>query len=136
MGDQNQKREERQIKSGAKPAIIIASIVVAVAMVGAAVIFTSKDDSQSSATGTSQTSRNVTAQELAESDGKDGRPCLVAVSGTVYEIEGFSLWQGGEHQTSGGMAYCGADMTDAMAHAPHGTSKLEQLEKIGPLVAE
>lgn len=76
----------------------------------------------------------VTQAELAEADGQDGRPCLVAVDGTVYEISGFTLWQDGEHTTSNGQAYCGADMTEAIQQAPHGDSKLDLLDEVGPLV--
>src|SRR5690606_41642675 len=52
----------------------------------------------------------VTRAELAAADGRDGRPCLVAVDGVVYQIQGFTLWREGEHLPSEGRAYCGADI--------------------------
>ncbi len=45
--------------------------------------------------------RSYTLEELAQYDGKDGKECLVAVDGEVYLIEGFALWQMGEHTPSG-----------------------------------
>ena len=77
--------------------------------------------------------RPVSMAELTRSDGKDGRDCLVAVDGTVYKIQDFTLWQDGQHKSSKGQAYCGADMSKIMAKAPHGKSKLDVLIKVGPL---
>src|SRR5690606_5350890 len=75
----------------------------------------------------------VTQAELAAADGREGRPCLVAVDGVVYQIQGFTLWREGEHIPSEGRAYCGADMTEVIRDAPHGTDKLDLLREIGPL---
>lgn len=72
-----------------------------------------------------------TADSIKQYDGKNGHRCLVAVNGTVYEISGKSLWQNGQHTPSDGQAYCGADLTEAIKHSPHGTSKLEELPKVG-----
>lgn len=76
----------------------------------------------------------VTQAELAAADGQAGRPCLVAVDGTVYQINGFTLWREGQHIPSEGQAYCGADMSEVMRRAPHGTTKLDLLREVGPLV--
>jgi len=78
-------------------------------------------------------SRSYTLEELALYDGKDGNDCLVAVDGDVYLIEGFALWVGGEHITSGGRARCGFDLTEVIDESPHGRSKLELLKKVGTL---
>ncbi len=77
--------------------------------------------------------RTVTKTELSKSDGKEGRDCLVAVDKVVYKITDSTLWQNGQHATSNGQAYCGADMTDAIGKSPHGRKKLDQLEKVGAL---
>ena len=77
--------------------------------------------------------RPVSQSELARSNGKMGQPCLVAVDGKVYKIDGFSQWKDGQHIPSEGEAYCGADMTATIDMSPHGRSKLEYLELIGPL---
>lgn len=72
-----------------------------------------------------------TSESIKRYDGKDGHKCYVAVDGTVYEISGKALWQGGQHSPSGGLAYCGADMTEALKKSPHGASKLQELPKVG-----
>lgn len=71
------------------------------------------------------------ADSLKEYTGKDGRRCYVAVDGVVYEITSKSLWQDGQHTPSGGEAYCGADLTEALKRSPHGASKLRDLPKVG-----
>jgi len=77
--------------------------------------------------------RVVTQSELAAANGKDGKDCYVAVDDTVYQIKDFDLWSNGEHTTSGGQAFCGADMTDVIGKSPHGRSKLSELIIIGKL---
>lgn len=77
--------------------------------------------------------RSYTAEELGTFDGRDDRPCLVAVDGAVYLVEGLELWRGGQHITSGGRALCGRDLTAAIEESPHGRSKLILLEKVGTL---
>lgn len=75
----------------------------------------------------------VTQERLKQATGKDGKECLVAIEGSVYKIEDSGLWQNGQHTTSNGLAYCGADLTEALKQSPHGKTKLVQLEKIGTL---
>lgn len=70
---------------------------------------------------------------LTEHDGRDGRRCLVAVDGVIYEIKDSPLWQGGEHTTSEGRASCGQDLSEIIKLSPHGKSKLETLEVVGEL---
>src|SRR5919112_5768073 len=77
--------------------------------------------------------RSYTLEQLAEYNGEEGTDCLVAVDGDVYLIEGFALWQMGEHIPSNGRARCGYDLTDVIDESPHGRSKLQLLQKIGNL---
>lgn len=77
--------------------------------------------------------RSYTLEELGAFDGRDSTPCLVAVDGAVYLVEGFELWRSGEHTTSRGRAHCGRDLTAAIGESPHGRSKLILLEKVGAL---
>jgi predicted heme/steroid binding protein len=77
--------------------------------------------------------KKITASELAAADGKGAHDCFVAVDGIVYKIFTSPLWVNGQHTTSQGMAYCGADMSLVIDKAPHGRSKLAQLQKIGTL---
>lgn len=76
-------------------------------------------------------SKKISSDELKKNDGKNGHHCFVAVSGVVYEIQEGKLWNNGKHDTSNGLAYCGADLTEAIKQSPHGTSKLQELTPIG-----
>jgi predicted heme/steroid binding protein len=71
-----------------------------------------------------------TLEDLAQYNGKDGNKAYVAVEGVVYDVTGIPAWTGGEH--NGNMA--GQDVTEAIAKAPHGDSKLDGLEVVGSLV--
>jgi predicted heme/steroid binding protein len=114
------------------------SLILGFAMIGGAVYWQLTSARSSGATGatvsTESTDRTFTLQELAQYDGKDGNQCLVAVGGEVYLIEGFALWQNGEHLPSGGRARCGLDLTEVIDNeSPHGRSKLQLLKKVGTL---
>ena len=76
---------------------------------------------------------SFTTEELAKHDGTNGNDCYVAVDGDVYLIEGFALWQMGQHLPSNGRASCGYDLTDVIDESPHGRSKLQLLQKVGTL---
>ena len=76
---------------------------------------------------------SFTLEELAEHDGQNGNDCYVAVGGEVYLIEGFALWQMGQHVPSNGRATCGNDLTEVIEESPHGRSKLQLLQKIDTL---
>jgi len=71
------------------------------------------------------------AESIKQFDGKNGHKCYVAVKSTVYEIKDSSYWQNGQHTPSGGVGYCGADMTEGIKQSPHGESYLERLPKVG-----
>lgn len=61
--------------------------------------------------------RVFSLKELAESDGKDGRPAYVGFEGKVYDLTGSSFWEDGEHESCpDGLA--GQDLTDLMEDAP------------------
>ena len=118
-----------------------ASVILGLAMIGGAVYwqlqpaYAGGAASKTAASSASELSdRPYTLEELAEHDGKEGTDCLVAVDGDVYLIEGFALWQMGEHLPSGGRARCGLDLTEVIDESPHGRSKLNLLRKVGNLV--
>lgn len=75
----------------------------------------------------------VTMAQLTAADGKKGHKCYVAVDGTVYEIIDSAFWKDGQHTPSGGLAYCGADLSKVIDQAPHGRNILKILPTIGPL---
>lgn len=120
-----------------KLVIIGLSVLLSLGIIGGALFVASTREepvaTQAAPKKTSQ--RTVSKSELAAANGKDGKTCLVAVDGMVYEIKDFSLWQNGEHTTSGGLAYCGADLSDVIDKAPHGRKMLDILIKVGPLKA-
>ncbi len=113
------------------------SLILGFAMIGGAVYWQLTSARSSGATGATVSSdsadRTFTLQELAQYDGKDGNQCLVAVDGNVYLIEGFALWQMGEHLPSGGRARCGLDLSEVINESPHGRSKLQLLKQVGTL---
>lgn len=118
----------------AKLAVVLGSLVVGLLVVVGAVLMGGDDRGEAEPPPEDEIVLTpVTVAQLEAGDGKDGRPCLVAVDGTVYLIEDFTLWQDGEHTTSEGQAYCGADMSEVIRQAPHGTDKLELLDEVGPL---
>lgn len=115
--------------------IIILSAVVSIGIItGALITVQNREKPAEAATPEPKVAlRPVTKAELAKADGKDGKDCYVAVDTTVYQIKDFSLWENGEHKTSGGRAYCGADMTTVISQSPHGHKVLDLLIEVGPL---
>jgi predicted heme/steroid binding protein len=118
-----------------------ASVILGLAMVGGAVYWQlqpaiaggAASNTAAGSVGESA-DRSYTLEQLAEHNGADGADCLVAVDGDVYLIEGFALWQMGEHLPSGGRARCGLDLTEVIDESPHGRSKLNLLRKVGNLI--
>lgn len=72
------------------------------------------------------------SKSLEEFDGKDDRPCYVAVRGKVYDLSGSELWETGEHM---GRHTAGRDCGDALENAPHGEEVLEKFQQVGTLKA-
>lgn len=58
--------------------------------------------------------QGFTLEELNEFDGKDGRPCYIAVDDKVYDLTASPLWQNGEHSGCEGISVCGKDLTKAL----------------------
>jgi predicted heme/steroid binding protein len=111
--------------------ILIASVVASLLVVGGALAIAVHRKKLADAPVVPP--HTVSKSELAADDGKAGRPCLVAIDGLVYQIRDFSQWQNGEHTTSNGLAYCGADLSKVIDKAPHGRKVLDLLIKVGPL---
>jgi predicted heme/steroid binding protein len=75
--------------------------------------------------------QNFTRKELAEFDGKNGKPVYVAYNGKVYNLTDSFLWQDGFHQSR---HQAGADLTDEMEDSPHEADLLDDFPIIGVLV--
>jgi predicted heme/steroid binding protein len=71
----------------------------------------------------------ITPEELAYYDGKNGRPAYVAVRNIVYDVTGFTTWADGLHFD---MA-AGTDATEAFDQC-HNHTVLEKLDIVGKLV--
>jgi predicted heme/steroid binding protein len=72
----------------------------------------------------------MTKAELAQHDGRDGRPAYVAVNGTIYDVTASPLWQGGNHQ---GSHQAGQDLTEELKSAPHVRAVVERFPVVGRL---
>lgn len=76
--------------------------------------------------------KDMTAEELARFDGKEGRPAYLAFRGRIYDVTGNRLWKQGNHL---GRHLAGFDLTDALKQAPHGEEKIEPMPLVGTLLA-
>lgn len=72
-----------------------------------------------------------TIEELAEYNGKDGKPAYIAVDGVVYNVTNASPWKDGEHNGF----EAGKVLSDEIKNSsPHGISKLRGLPEVGTIV--
>ncbi|HEX9779161.1 MAG TPA: cytochrome b5 domain-containing protein [Geopsychrobacteraceae bacterium] len=72
----------------------------------------------------------MTPEELAEQDGRDGRPAYVAVSGVIYDVSASDLWRDGRHLDQ---HQAGQDLTEALKSAPHVRTVVERFPSVGRL---
>jgi len=72
----------------------------------------------------------LTIEELAMYDGKDGMDAYITVNGVVYDVTGVAAWNGGTH--NGGMA--GTDVSELINSAPHGDGVLDDLDIVGSII--
>lgn len=73
----------------------------------------------------------LTLEELAKFNGKDGQPAYVAVDGVIYDLTPLAKWAGGEHM---GQHEAGQDLSEEILKSPHGKAMLERAKAIGKLV--
>ncbi len=67
-------------------------------------------------------------QDLAEANGKNGKPALVTVDGKVYDVSGSRRWADGVHMKR---HQSGRDLSLDIKSAPHGSEVLERVELVG-----
>jgi len=73
----------------------------------------------------------LTIEELAMYNGKEGNPAYIAVDGIIYDVSDIAKWKDGEHNGYS----AGQDLTEAIkTKSPHGVSKLNNLNVIGKIV--
>ncbi len=73
------------------------------------------------------TTRAITREELAMSDGKNGNPAYVAINGLVYDVTNNPTWAAGTHF---GLS-AGNDLTEEFASCHVRVSILEKLPVVG-----
>ena len=73
----------------------------------------------------------LTLEQLAEFNGKDGSPAYVAVEGVIYDVSGSAKWKDGEHNGNS----AGQDLTDVITNqSPHGVAILKRMPIVGKIV--
>ncbi len=75
--------------------------------------------------------RTFTSDQLAEYDGRDGGETFIAFEGEVYDVTDSPMWIDGDHESE---HVAGADLTEAMADAPHGGESLQGFPVVGVLI--
>ena len=74
--------------------------------------------------------KEMTAEELAKLNGKDGNPTHIAFEGKVYDVSKSPLWSKGLHM---GRHSSGQDLTGSLSAAPHGPEVFERYPQVGVL---
>jgi predicted heme/steroid binding protein len=74
--------------------------------------------------------KTFTTTQLAEFNGKNGKPAYVAYKGTVYDVTESYQWLDGDHLGH----EAGKDLTDSMEIAPHADDVMERMKKVGTLL--
>jgi predicted heme/steroid binding protein len=112
--------------------LLVAALVVLTACSGESPSASaSPSGSDAAAAETSAAPLTLTADELAQYDGKDGQPAYIAVDGVIYDVTNVRQWRNGEH--NGFTA--GKDLTEEIKNiSPHGVSKLKGLPVVGELI--
>jgi predicted heme/steroid binding protein/uncharacterized membrane protein len=70
----------------------------------------------------------LSLEELAEKDGKEGRPVYIAFEGRIYDVSQSKLWKTGTHMRR---HPSGQDLTVDLGAAPHGPEVLERYPQVG-----
>ncbi len=75
--------------------------------------------------------RKFTSNELAENNGKNGKPAYIAYQGKVYDVTASAMWLEGDHL---GTHEAGKDLTNELELAPHGEENFQRVKQVGILV--
>ena len=75
--------------------------------------------------------RKITSSELAQNNGKNGKPAYIAFQGKVYDVSASPMWLEGDHM---GSHEAGKDLTSEIELAPHREETLQKVKQVGVLV--
>lgn len=75
-------------------------------------------------------SGDISLQELAQFDGKEGRKAYIAYKGIIYDVSENPMWKNGTHM---GRHFAGNDLTEMLSQAPHGEDRVLRLPQVGKL---
>jgi predicted heme/steroid binding protein len=78
-------------------------------------------------------SKTFALAELAQFDGKDGRPAYVAVDGVVYDVSGSAQWPQGDHTPCNLDAMAGKDLSEVLKQSP---ARMRALIEAQPVVGK
>jgi predicted heme/steroid binding protein/uncharacterized membrane protein len=70
----------------------------------------------------------LSAEELAANDGREGKPVYIAYEGRVYDVSRSKLWKTGSHMKR---HPSGKDLTVDLSAAPHGPEVFERYPQVG-----
>jgi len=73
----------------------------------------------------------LTADELTQFDGKEGRSAYIVYKGTIYNVSDSKLWQDGSHLKR---HHAGLDLSGFLKQAPHGEDKVISMPRVGKLL--
>lgn len=74
--------------------------------------------------------KEITSEELATFNGKEGKPVYIAFEGKVYDVTKSPLWPKGIHMNR---HPSGKDLSGEISAAPHGPEVLERYLQVGVL---
>lgn len=117
--------------------LLLIKIALFLVMVGSAMIVVlfigprlrRRDSSMPSQTA----SGDLSLENLAQYDGKDGRPAYIAYRGEIYDVSQSRLWKEGTHV---GRHQAGCDLTEILSQAPHEEDKIFAMPRVGRLLPE
>jgi predicted heme/steroid binding protein len=75
--------------------------------------------------------RKISKDELAQNNGKEGKPAYIAFKGVVFEVSESAFWMEGDHM---GAHEAGKDLTEEIELAPHREETLQKVKQVGVLV--
>ena len=104
--------------------VMVISAVFVITVIGPRLKAKRKEPVLTAATG------DLTPEELASCDGKEGRPAYFAFEGKIYDATESRLWKQGVHV---GRHNAGSDLTEALKQAPHGQEKVSAMRHVGLL---